>query len=185
MNYPLFLKLEGKRVLVVGGGPVGLEKAAKLASAGALVRLIDPRARTSNTVREARAGEFEDSDLDDVWLVIAAAPPAVNRRVREAADARQLFTIAIDDVASCTAYGAATFERGVVTIALSSDGRAPALVSLLRSALESLIPSEDASLWSAIASAAREEWRARGVPMQARKPALLAAMNAIYEGGGR
>ncbi len=185
MSYPLFLKLDGKRVLVVGGGPVGLDKAAKLASAGAVVRLIDPHARTSETVTEARVGEFEESDLDGVWLVIAAAPPEVNRRVRTAADARQLFTIAIDDVASCTAYGAATFERGDVTIALSSDGRAPALVSLIRSALESLIPHDDASRWSAIAAAARGDWRARAVPMQARKPALLVAMNAVYEGGGR
>lgn len=180
-SFPLFLRLEGKLVLVVGAGPVGLEKAARLAEAGARVRLVDPRVASCPFAFELHARPFEPGDLEGAWLAVAAAPPEVNRAVRHAADARNVFTVAVDDVESCTAFGAASFERGDVTVALSSDGSAPALVALLRRALESLIPQGEAARWSEVARRARREWRAQRVPMPERRPSLLRAMNALYE----
>jgi siroheme synthase-like protein len=181
--FPLFLRLEGRPVLVVGAGPVGLEKARALAAAGARVHLVAPDA-TAERARAASAGSFASrpfapDDVDDVWLVVAAANPEVNRAVRAAADDRRVFVVAVDDVASCSAIGAATFERGGITVALSSDGRAPALVALLRRALEALLPDELAA-WTDVAAEARRDWKAGGVPMLERRPKLLRALAALY-----
>jgi len=165
MAHPIFVRLEGKDVLVVGAGPVAREKAARLAGAGAIVRHVAPEVNRA----------FRDEDVDGAWLVVAAAPPDVNRRVRAAADARRVFTIAVDDVASCSAFGAAELERGGITVAISSDGRAPALVALLRRALEAVLP-DDVGRWREIAERARAEHREAGMPMNARRALLLRAL---------
>jgi siroheme synthase-like protein len=180
--YPLFLRLEGRSVLVVGGGPVAVEKAKALVSAGARVRVVAPEVDVAlgelfGSDVEQRA--FRPSDVDDAWLVVAAAPPEVNRAVRAAADARRVFVVAVDDVEHCSAIGAAAFERGGITVALSSDGRAPALVALLRRALDSLLPA-DLAAWSRIAAEARPAWKAAGVPIAERRPLLLRALVALY-----
>ncbi len=176
--YPLFLRLEGKRVLVVGAGAVGGEHAAKLARAGASVVVVAPNALPS-AVHESHAREVRDDDLDGAWLVIAAATPAVNRRVRASADARRIFVIAVDDSASCSAFGAARLDRGGITVALSSDGRAPALVSLLRQALDVLLPQE-LDAWRAVAERVRAEQRAHGVAFHERRPRVLEALVGLY-----
>lgn len=182
-TYPTFLRLAGRTVLVVGAGPVARERIGRLRAAGAVVRVVAPNADASLGVDEWHARPFDERDLDGVWLVIAAAPPPVNRQVRAAADRRQLFTIAVDDSAACTAFGAACFQRGAVTVALSSDGRAPALVALLRRALESLLPESDLAAWSQVADEARREWRAAGSPFAERRPTLLRALDALYARG--
>jgi siroheme synthase-like protein len=185
--YPLFVRLEGRPVLVVGAGPVALEKARALAGAGALVRLVAPDASASLSAASGASAftrrPFVDDDVDGVWLVVAAAPPEVNRAVRAAADRRHVFVVAVDDVASCSAIGAATFERGGVTVALSSDGQAPALVALLRRALEALLP-DDLAAWTDVAIAARRQWKADAVPMAERRPTLLRALAALYASEG-
>ncbi len=167
--YAIFAKLEGKTVLVVGDGPVAREKAQRLAEAGAVVRQVAPELNRA----------FRDDDVDGAWLAIAAATPEVNRAVRVAADARHVFTIAVDDVASCSAFGAARVDRGGITVAISSDGRAPALVALLRRAIEAVIPDE-VGAWREIAERARVEHKAAGVPMEARRPLLLRALVRLY-----
>lgn len=186
-SYPLFLRLAGVRVVVVGAGPVARERVARLAEAGARVRVVAPDAHAlaanAPAVDDPRAREFRPSDLDDAWLAIAAATPDVNQAVRDAADARRVFTVAVDDSARCSAFGAASFERGAVTIALSSDGSAPALVALLRRALEALLPPDDLAAWSAVAESARREWRSAGAPFGERRPMLLRALGALYARG--
>lgn len=185
-SYPLFLRLDGVRVVVVGAGPIARERVARLGEAGARVRVVAPDAgalTATATVDDVRAREFRPSDLDDAWLAIAAATPEVNQAVRDAADARHVFTVAVDDSARCSAFGAASFERGAVTVALSSEGSAPALVALLRRALEALLPPDDLAAWSATAEAARREWRSAGAPFAERRPMLLRALGALYARG--
>jgi siroheme synthase (precorrin-2 oxidase/ferrochelatase) len=67
-----------------------------------------------------------------------------------------------------------------VTVAVSTDGRAPALAGLLREGLEAVLPA-DIETWTAAADTQRAEWRAAGVPMAERRPLLLRALNAIYD----
>jgi siroheme synthase-like protein len=183
--FPLFLRLDGRRVLVVGGGSVALEKASALRRAGARVRVVAPEIQTgfARMAESVEARPFVGADIDDAWLVIAAATPEVNRRVRLAADAKRVFVVAVDDVENCSAIGAAQLRRGGLTLAISSDGRAPALVALLRRALEQVIPDE-ISRWVDLAEQTRREWRSASVPFTERRPRLLRALNALYDGPG-
>ncbi len=181
--YPLFLNLAGRQVLVVGGGPVACDKACALVESGARVRVVAPQVRAElHAVAETvHLRPFEPADLDGVWLVIAAAPPEVNRQVRAAADEQQRFVVAVDDVANCSAIGAACLRRGPLTFALSSDGVAPALVSLLRQGLDALLPAE-LDEWVKVARTERAAWKADRTPFALRRPRLLAALTALYNG---
>jgi uroporphyrin-III C-methyltransferase/precorrin-2 dehydrogenase/sirohydrochlorin ferrochelatase len=129
---------------------------------------------------QAAARAFSEQDLDGAWLVVAAATPEVNRAVAAAAESRRLFVLAVDDPPAASAYGAATVRRGGVTLAVSTDGRAPALAGLLREGLEALLP-DDLTDWTAEAERQRAVWRTDGVPMAARRPLLLHALNRIYD----
>ncbi len=188
---PVFLKLAGRRVLVVGGGPVAAAKLAGLRDTGAEIVLCAPAIGAPAREEIARHGSgvtaieraFEERDLDGVWLVVAAAPPEVNRQVAAAAESRRLFVIAVDDPAAASAYGGGTLRRGGVTVAISTDGRAPALAGLLREGLEAVIP-RDIGTWVAEASAQRPAWRAARVPLTERRPLLLRALNRLYDREG-
>jgi siroheme synthase-like protein len=179
--FPVFLKLAGRHVVVVGAGAVALGKTRSLVEAGARVTVVAPDVRPEldqadvTLVRRA----FAPDDLDGAWLVVAAATPEVNRAVRAAADARRVFVNAVDHPETCSAYAGGVLTRGGVTIAVSSGGEAPALAGLLREALEAVLP-EDLDRWLDEARAQRKKWRADGVPMAARRPLLLEALNRLY-----
>lgn len=180
--FPVFLKLHGRRVLVVGAGPVAASKLAGLLAAGADVLVVAPD--VCPAIRDAGVAvhqrEFEESDLDGAWYVVAAATPAVNARVARACDERRLFVNAVDDPPNATAYLGGVVRRDGVTIAISTAGQAPALAGLLREGVNALLPP-DLDRWIETSRAARRDWKARGVPMDARRPLLLEALNAIYD----
>jgi uroporphyrin-III C-methyltransferase/precorrin-2 dehydrogenase/sirohydrochlorin ferrochelatase len=183
---PLFVKLDGRRVLVVGAGPVAASKLATLTAARADVVVVAPEvceavARAGVRV-ERRA--FVPSDLDGAWLVVAAAPPEVNRDVADHASARQVFVNAVDDPASASVYLGGVIRRGGVTVAVSTDGEAPGLAGLLREALDRVLPA-DLGRWLEAARHERVGWRRDGVPMEARRPLLLEALNRLYAERGR
>lgn len=132
--FPVFLDLRSRRVVVVGGGAVAAAKLDALVAAGAEVTVVAPEVVPEIARRGVAVVRrpFEASDLDGAWWVVAAAPKAVNRRVREAAEARRVFVNAVDDPAHATAYLGGVVRRVGVTVAISTDGRAPALAGLLR-----------------------------------------------------
>lgn len=123
---------------------------------------------------------FEPRDLDGVCFVVAAAPPEVNRQVATAAHGRGVLVNAVDDVENASAYAGAVFRRAGVTVALSTDGAAPALAGLLREALEDVLPA-DLDAWMTCARDARQRWLAEGVPMEQRRPLLLEALVRLYD----
>lgn len=180
--FPIFLKLQGRRVLVVGGGPVAAAKATMLVAAGAEVSVVAPDACDAiQQLPVAVVGRaFRESDLDGAWLVVAAAPPEVNRAVTGAATARCLFVNAVDDPAHATAYAASVVTRGPVTLAISTSGQAPALAALLRKAIDDWLPA-DLDAWVSDAVRQREEWKRAGVPMELRRGQLLERLNALYK----
>jgi uroporphyrin-III C-methyltransferase/precorrin-2 dehydrogenase/sirohydrochlorin ferrochelatase len=180
--FPLFLKLGGRRVLVVGAGPVAASKLAGLIAAGADVVVVAPDvcAAVRETGVAVRQREFQEADLDGVWYVVAAATPEVNAAVARAAERRHLFVNAVDDPPNATAYLGGVVRRDGVTIAISTSGHAPALAGLLREGIDALLP-RDLDRWIESARQARLEWKARAVPMEERRPLLLQALNAIYE----
>ena len=162
--FPVFLKLAGRRVLVVGGGPVAASKLAALAAAGAVVHVVAP-----DVVPEIAAlgvaiarREFVAADLDDAWFVVAAATPEVNRQVADAAESRHVFVNAVDDLASASAYLGGVVRKGGVTLAISTDGRAPALAGLLREGLETRAARRPGEAGTRPRDAARRDWKADG-----------------------
>lgn len=179
--FPTFLKLDGRRVVLVGGGRVAAAKLPALVGAGAAVVVVAPdicpeiEAARVTIVRR----EFQPADLDDAWFVVAAATPDANREVAAAAEARGLFVNAVDDPANATAYAGGVLRRAGVTVAISTDGHAPALAGLLREGLEAMLPS-DLETWIAEARAIRPRWLSEGTPMEARRPELLEAINRLY-----
>ena len=180
--YPTFLRLTGRRVVLVGGGRVAAGKLQSLLAEGAQVTVVAPEIRPEleqpGVVLERRG--FEDADLNDAWYVVAAAPPDVNRQVLEAAERRQLFVNAVDDPPNATAYAGGVVRRDGVTIAISTDGRAPALAGLLREALDGWLPG-DLDEWMSAADQARRTWKRDGVPMEQRRAMLLETLNRLYE----
>jgi siroheme synthase-like protein len=182
--FPAFLKLAGRKVLVVGGGPMAAAKIAPLREAGALIHVVAPSicpALDQTAVESVAWREFHPRDLDDVWLVVAAATPAVNRDVAAEAERRRLFVNAVDDPGNASVYLGGIVRRGGATIAISTDGAAPALAGLLREALDAALPdAAEMDTWLARARELRATWRAAAVPMAARRPHLLEALNQLY-----
>jgi uroporphyrin-III C-methyltransferase/precorrin-2 dehydrogenase/sirohydrochlorin ferrochelatase len=178
--YPVFLKLDGLPVVIVGGGTVAASKLDGLLAAGARVTVVAPHVvdsiRHKATVVE-RA--FRAADLEGARWVIAAATPEINAQVTTAATARGLFVNAVDDPKAATAYLGAVVRRGEVEIAISTGGLAPALAGLIREGIEALLP-EDLERWITRAVEARAEWKRDRIPMAERRPLLLRAIERLY-----
>ena len=179
--FPLFVKLAGRDVLVVGGGAMAAVRVRQLAEAGARVRVVAPSVSTEASAGAAEVSRraFTPRDVDGAWLVVAAATPAVNAAVSAAADARGVLVNAVDDPSHATAYTASVVRRGGAVIAISTEGRAPALAALLREAIDALLPA-DLARWVAVAERERAAWKRDGVAMGERKPLLLQALDALY-----
>jgi siroheme synthase-like protein len=167
--WPLFLKLEGRTVLVVGAGSVAERKIHALVEARARVRVVAPHA--SPSVRRLadegalvwRERRFEPQDTDGVWLALAAtSDPTVQSEVATAADARRIFLVAADDPANASAYSGAVVRRHPFTIAISSSGATPALTRLLREIIEEVLPGPD---WVEQAQQLRTRWIATARPI--------------------
>ena len=184
--YPVFLKLGGLPVVVVGGGTVAAQKLSGLLAAGARVTVVAPEIREEVRRRAAvtvALRAFRPEDLDGARWVVAAATPAVNREVAAAAEARGLFVNAVDDPQAATAYLGGVVRRGEVEVAISTGGVAPALAGLLREALEAVLP-HDLEAWLALATRERAAWKRAQVPMAERRPLLLRALERLYAGTG-
>ena len=183
--YAAFLKLAGRRVVIVGGGTVAAGKLEALLDEGADVTVVAPQIRPGmerpgvTVIRRA----FEDRDLDGAWWVVAAAPPEVNRQVGDAAARRRIFVNAVDDPAHASAYLGGVVRRGDVTVAISTNGRAPALAGLMREALDGWLPA-DLDAWMEAADEMRRTWKRDGIAMECRRPLLLEALNRLYDAKG-
>jgi len=178
---PLFVKLEGRRVLVVGAGSMGTARVRQLALAGARVRLVAPElsAEAAALADEVHQRPFAPADLDGVWLAVAAASPTVNGEVARAAEERHVFVNAVDDPGRASAYTGGVVRRGGVVVAISTEGRAPALAGLLREAVEAFLPA-DLGEWVERAESLRAAWKRARVALADRRPLLLQVLVERY-----
>jgi siroheme synthase-like protein len=183
--YPINLSLAGRPVLLVGGGTVALHKARALVASGAHVRVVAPTIvpELTSLAHALFARPFDvRRDLENIQFVVAAATPDANAEATTAAHARGLFVLAVDQPQLGSAQSPAVLRRGGITVAISTDGAAPALAGLLRQALEALLPADgDAERWIDLARRARESWKARSIPHAARRPLLVEALAALYQ----
>jgi len=127
----------------VGAGKVAAAKIAGILNYGAKVVVVSPRAIREIKDR-ARAGKitwhqhkFSPSDVKGAFLVIAATNSSeVNAAVFRACQARRVLCNAVDDPKNCDFFYPAVVRRGLLQIAISTNGRAPALAARLRRELE-------------------------------------------------
>jgi len=139
----MFVKLEGKRCLVVGAGKVGEPKISGLIGTGARVHVIALEA--SEAVHQwARAGEialeirgFAPADLDGTFLaIVATASRDLNRSIYHEAQQRRVLCNVVDVPEYCDFYYPAVVRRGDLQIAISTNGQSPSLAQKLRQQLE-------------------------------------------------
>jgi siroheme synthase-like protein len=140
--YPVVLRIEGRRCLVVGGGPVAARKVAELARCGALVTVVAPDidpaieyltdVEGAGTVQVARR-LYRDGEAADYRLVVTATGhPDVDRTVAADAEAAGVWVNSADDAAHCTFILPSVHRDGSVSIAVSTGGASPALATWLR-----------------------------------------------------
>ena len=141
--FPLFLKLDGKQVLVVGSGKVGESKIAGLLDTGARIRVVAREA--SIAVRDwARAGKIEldirpfvSTDLDGVFLaVVATSSRTLNERIYHEAQTRGVLCNVVDVPDLCDFFYPSVVRRGDLQIAVSTGGQSPSLAQKIRQQLE-------------------------------------------------
>lgn len=148
MSYlPIFVDLNNRPVLVVGGGHVAARKIEALLKSKAKVKVVSQALNKELTaLHNAQQIEwigkaFEESQVASVYLVIAATNDnALNQRIFAAAEAQQRLVNVVDDQPRCSYIFPSIIDRSPVQIVISSGGAAPVLIRLLREKLEALIP---------------------------------------------
>lgn len=150
-GYPLNLILEDRKCLVVGSGPEAAARVGHLLEAGAQVLLVGEEATSglellaSSRLRvEQRA--LTDQDLDDAWLVVQVSPDtALARRLCALCETRRIFFCAVDQPKNSSYSHLALARAGSLTLAVGTDGRAPALGRRLREELSRLLSEANAA----------------------------------------
>ena len=176
--FPIFVKLEGRRCLVVGAGAVAEGKIRGLLDAGASVLVVAPEA-VSQVQKWAwegtiswRARVFQSHDLEGAFLVVTAtASPDVNAQVFQEARQKNILCNSVDDPENCDFYYPAVVKRGDLQIAISTNGRSPALAQRLRQELEEQFGPEYEA-WVKELGETRNQMIAQNVPLDPRRKML-------------
>ncbi|MFP9116039.1 TSUP family transporter [Flavobacterium sp. RHBU_3] len=150
--FPIFLKTETSRFLIVGGGKVGLEKTQTLLKQNpdVLITVVSPEINPElrsiillNENIELLEREFITEDLNEVdFIIIATANTALNRGIREQAKQKGVLVNAADQPALCDFYLGSIVNKGSLKIAFSTNGKSPVLARRLREYFEQVIPDE-------------------------------------------
>jgi uroporphyrin-III C-methyltransferase/precorrin-2 dehydrogenase/sirohydrochlorin ferrochelatase len=146
--FPVFLRLRGRRVLVVGGGEVAARKLRLLAKTDAQLEVVArelneelTQAQSDGVIRHV-AAEFDAPQLDGCLLVIAATDDAaLNREVAAAADARGIAVNVVDDPLPSSFVTPSIVDRHPLLIAIATGGQAPVLGRRLREKIETMLPA--------------------------------------------
>jgi len=176
--FPAFLRLQDRAVLVVGGGAIAAAKIPGLLESGARVTVVAPEvnAQVAQWVSDGQikwlGKRFEPSDLNGKFVVVAATSLRdVNAAVFREADQRQILCNAVDDIEHCHFYYGAIVQRGDLQIAISTNGKSPALAQRLRKELEEQFGVEYAE-WLDQLGTIREELRAHSADAESTKRQL-------------
>ncbi len=176
--FPAFLKLTGRRCLVVGAGPIGEQKIDGLLRAAADLCVIAPSAtmRVQAWARENKirweTRKFRAGDLSGALLVIAAtSSPDLHERIYKEARRRKVLCNVVDDPERCDFYYGSVVRRGSLQIAISSGGNSPALAQRLRKKLEQQFGAEY-EFWLEELGETRERLFSRGISPGRRKQLL-------------
>ena len=147
--YMACLDLAGREVLVVGGGPVALEKVEGLLTCEARITVVAPEIATEleQPGVALRRRRYRADDLDGHFLVVAAtSTTAVNRRVFADAEARGMLCNVVDVPELCSFILPAVHRVDPIAVAISTGGASPALAQRLRDDIAAVVGPEHAVL---------------------------------------
>jgi precorrin-2 dehydrogenase / sirohydrochlorin ferrochelatase len=189
--FPMFLKLEGRRCLVVGAGKIGESKIRSLLIAGADVHVIAPSA-TPAVVAWERAGvltwsarPFDPSDLESFFLVVAATSSLdVNDSVFREAQRRRVLCNVVDDPQRCDFFYPAVVRRGDLQVAISTAGKSPALAQRLRREFEKQLAPVYAGWLESLGKLRKQLFADSLDPEQRRGLLHVAASRSAFEARG-
>ena len=167
--YPVFIDVNKRRCLIIGGGNIGQEKVEKLLECDADVFVISPEVNphvedlTSSQQISWDKREYHQGDLEGAFIAIAATDDnTVNRQIAKEAEDRNVLLNVVDVTHLCTFIAPSVARRGEVTIATSTGGASPALARTFREKLTTSRILEYADL-APILAQARAELVQRGV----------------------
>jgi siroheme synthase-like protein len=167
--YPIFLRVSGKRCIVVGGGQVAFRKVKALLECMANIVVISPeigpelKELASDGQIQAILRNYQRGDLKGALVAIAATGDRhINMMVAEEAQETGSLVNIADDAGNSSFISSSHLSRGDITIAISTSGRSPALARKLRIKLEKEFGKEYASL-AQIVNEVREEVKQRGI----------------------
>jgi siroheme synthase-like protein len=172
---PLAFKFDDAPVLVIGAGKVGSYKARQLLDAGAVVSVISDAILASLPEGVARVEHrrYQSGDLEGFWLVVAATgDPTVNDEIVREARERRIWLNVVDDPERSSFYFMALHRQGEVTVAVTTEGAAPALAQAIRTMAAERLPenlgevaatlrAERRALHESGASTENLDWRPR------------------------
>lgn len=186
-SFPMFVPLEGRRGLVVGGGAVALRKLEKLAPYGASIRVIAPQIlpeiEAMPDVEPVRRA-LNPSDLEADWAFVIAATDdsRTNHLIAEQCSQRRIPVNVVDDPAHCSFLFPALVQRGPLSVGVCTGGASPTAAIWLKEQIEAMVPErlEDILTWL---HAQRPAIKARMPEEQLRAAALRRLFAACMEKG--
>lgn len=150
---PIVLKASEINAVIVGGGKVALRKTLTLLECGARVRVVcrEPCEEIKRLAMDGNIelieGEYERKHLDGANLAFACTDDAsVNKRVADDARSIGVLVNVADDISLCTFIMPAVFRRGLITVSVDTSGASPALASILRDEIATIVTEEHAKL---------------------------------------
>ena len=146
--FPISLKLQQQRCLIVGGGHIAYRKAVLLAKSGAIIDIVAPEIDTQLlALIEQTQGQYIEEKfrpeliLNIYRLVIAATDDAdINKHVFDVCEAKNILVNSVDDPPHCRFMVPAIVDRSPLVISIASNGTSPVLSRQLRTQLETIIP---------------------------------------------
>ncbi len=175
LYYPVFMDLQGRRVLVVGGGEVAARKVELVRRAGAAVTVVAPWvADELAELRDDGAIEhvgrrFSAGDIEGAALVVAATSDrSLHHCISHWCQSRGVPVNVVDDTPLCSVITPAMVDRSPIQIAISSGGVAPVLARRLRAWLEAAVPAAHGRL-AQLAADFRERVKARFATLDDRR----------------
>ena len=147
--YPIFIDIEDRNVVIIGGGNVCARKAETMMKYGARVTVISPEFtdEIEGWARDGRLAlkrkKYDASDVDGVNIVIASTDDqSVNEQIAADCRARRIPVNVVDVTPLCEFIVPAIIEKGSVQIAVSTGGKSPALARTLKEDLQRLVGPE-------------------------------------------
>lgn len=162
-HYPIFLNIEGRRCVVIGGGPVAERKVEGLLRDGASVTIISPSLTKclESLANEEKirhlARDYREGDLAEYQLAfVATDDDGVNAAVAREGSERGVWVNAADDPAHCDFILPSVLRRGELVVAVATGGSSPALSRAIREELESYFTEDYAALIQIVAEIRQE-----------------------------